>query len=163
YRLKLMPSLISFEWFNTPLRNEYFDPNARFLGGGRWDAINDAAKLGDFLNFALRPLLQITMRYRDSIHCWDLINEPEWRTRDAWEHDMLCTAAGGMWRDGGSWRGHTRQDEVHPKTATLEGMLNYISRGAQMVRDAGHDATVGFGAPETIEYWNRLRNLHLNR
>jgi hypothetical protein len=149
--IKLMPCLISFEWFNQPSLSTYVHPQNQFLGGGRWALINDPVKRSAFLDSVLRPLLQVSSdrRYAAAIHSWDLVNETEQRTLDAWPNNWAPWSS-GVRTDGGVWRPY---GNVDPKTATLDGMLGYISEGAAMVRQAGHNATVGFLRADTIHYW----------
>ena len=73
--LKLFPSLIDFSWCwqGNPVAG-----NSGIIKGGRYDIVRDPEKRQAFLDRILDPLLELCMRYLDSIYAWELINEPEW-------------------------------------------------------------------------------------
>ncbi len=73
--LKLFPSLIDFHWCRQGIA---VGGNPGIIKGGRYDLIRDRTKRHSFLERVLDPLLEISLRYPDSIYAWELINEPEW-------------------------------------------------------------------------------------
>jgi hypothetical protein len=79
--LKLFPSLIdsSWCWQGNPVAD-----NSGIIKGGRYDVVRDPEKRQEFFDWILDPLLELSMRYLDSIYAWELINEPEWVVRNFW-------------------------------------------------------------------------------
>ena len=79
--LKLFPSLIDFSWCRegNPVAG-----NPGIIKGGRYDIVRNPEKQQAFLDRILDPLLELSMRYVDSIYAWELINEPEGVVRNCW-------------------------------------------------------------------------------
>jgi len=78
HNLKLFPSLIDFPWCQEGMA---VAGNRGIIKGGRHDIIRNADKRRAFLERVLDPLLDVSVRYADSIYAWELINEPEWVVR----------------------------------------------------------------------------------
>lgn len=76
-RLQLVPSLIDFHWCH---HGQVADAQCGIVKGGRADIINDETKRRLFLDAALEPLLEVSLRYPQAIYAWELMNEPEWVT-----------------------------------------------------------------------------------
>jgi len=76
-RLQLVPSLIDFHWCH---HGQVADAQGGIVKGGRADIINDETKQRLFLDAALEPLLEVSLRYPQAIYAWELMNEPEWVT-----------------------------------------------------------------------------------
>jgi len=86
-KLKLFPSLIDFSWCSqgTPVAG-----NSGIIKGGRYGIVRDPETRQTFLDRILDPLLELSIRYPDSIYAWELINEPEWVVRNFrpwWKRD----------------------------------------------------------------------------
>jgi hypothetical protein len=134
--LKLFPSLIDFSWCRqgTPIAD-----SPGIIKGGRCDVVRDPEKRRAFFDRILDPLLGLSMRYRDSIYAWELINEPEWVVRNfrPW------------WRQG-------RDCKVSRKE-----MREFITEGLHRVNawelDTGGSAfrsSIGFGHWESLDAWD---------
>jgi hypothetical protein len=131
--IQLFPVLIDFHFCDPgmpildvdPADPNLSVPSTDWIKQGRADAIADPATRLMFLDLVLEPLLQVSQQYGDVIYAWELINEPEWVTRQ--------------------WHG-SRQD--HP--IEEEAMHDFLVEGTDRVRRAGFKATIGFARVETL-------------
>ncbi len=82
--LKLFPSLIDFRWCQ---RGMPIAGSPELVKGGRYDIVRDSRKRQAFFERILDPLLDASIRYRDAIFAWELINEPEWVVRRLWSRN----------------------------------------------------------------------------
>ena len=99
----------------------------RWVKCGRAQAIIDPRKRLQFLQRALRPLLELAAKwYRSSIYAWDIINEPDWVTNN--------------WNPDG--------EKTHPVEESA--MKGFIEDSKSMIRSFGFKPTIGFNALETI-------------
>ncbi|PYQ30110.1 MAG: hypothetical protein DMF56_10340 [Acidobacteria bacterium] len=75
HKLKIIPVLLDFHWFDAAK-----DENGAQLGG-RSNVIRNSVRRQSFLENALEPLVR---RYcgNPAILAWDVINEPEWATKE---------------------------------------------------------------------------------
>jgi hypothetical protein len=84
--MKLIPSLVSFEFFGPSSYNGPVDPVKPnpdvhdFTAGGRADVANDPVKRSSFFKTLLEPMLTTSEQYRDAIFAWEVMNEPTWVT-----------------------------------------------------------------------------------
>jgi len=74
-KIKFAPSLIDFHWCRQGVVAE---AGADIVKGGRSEIVCDPAKSEVFFDAVLDPLLEISLRYHDTIYAWELFNEPEW-------------------------------------------------------------------------------------
>ena len=72
--MTLIPSLMSFEWFH-PLAP--VDGRPDFTHSGRANFVR-GARLAEFIDRILKPLLEWSTQFRDQIFAWEVINEPDW-------------------------------------------------------------------------------------
>lgn len=133
-KIKFVPSLIDFHWCHL---GTVVDPAVNIVKGGRWDIVCDKAKRIKFFDNVLEPLLEISMRYPDSIYAWELINEPEW----------VIDRKGSRGDDN--------------KTVPLDAMMQFIASGAGRINEKrladGRPAfrsTVGFAHWDTVDEWD---------
>lgn len=127
-RIQLMPVFIDFKFCEGGLYP--IATNTDWVKQGRSDAINDATKRRQFLERALRPLLDQCASppaRRSMIYAWDIINEPEWVT-------------------AGWASGH--------RPVTEPAMRAFLDEAKTMIRSATFKPTIGFNKLETI---NRTR------
>jgi len=78
YEMKFVPSLIDFRWClpgNPVSQNK--DEASSLIQKGRVDILIDKSKWQKFFKRVLKPLLEVSKRYRSVILAWELINEPE--------------------------------------------------------------------------------------
>jgi hypothetical protein len=57
--------------------------------------IRDPARREAFLDRVLEPLLDLSLRRRDLIYAWELMNEPEWAVRGFWKRGARRTTGPG--------------------------------------------------------------------
>ena len=136
-KLKFVPSLVDFHWCHqgTPVGE-----NSGVVKGGRADVIREPAKSAEFFDHVLEPLLDISLRYPDTIYAWELINEPEWVTV---ERSLM----------------QIRADEN--KTVSQDEMLAFIAEGIGRINartlPSGQRAfrsSVGFAHWDAMEAWD---------
>ncbi len=130
--LRLFPSLIDFGWCQE---GKPVTGNAGIVKGGRYECLIDPEKRKVFFDRILDPLLDVSMRYRDSIYAWELINEPEWVVR-------------GFWHKGVN------------RTLTRREMKRFLSEGMERINarrlqegTAAFRSSVGFAHWDSIEKW----------
>jgi hypothetical protein len=137
--LKIVPSLISFEWCWPGHRER-----EGVVHGGRSDVIVDDRKRPLFWQRVLQPLLDVSARHRDRIYAWELINEPEGGTMpgsgDPPEGDVTDPAKGAG------------------RCPRREHMVAFISEGIGRINAAGFKSTVGYRRLDTIRNWNADRH-----
>jgi hypothetical protein len=134
--LKIFPSLIDFGWCRQGMPIAGYP---EIIKGGRQDLVTDPAKRKAFFDRVFDPLLALSMRYRDSIYAWELINEPEWVVRRFWNRDAN-------------------------RNVTRGEMKEFIAEGIQRInskrlRDgsAAFLSSVGFAHWETLDKWDAAR------
>ncbi len=134
--LKLFPSLIDFSWC---LPGTEVPGSPGIIKGGRNGIVSDAMKRQLFFERVLDPLLDISMKYRDSIYAWELINEPEW-----------VTGRFPLFREK---RGN--------RNVTLKEMKSFIAEGirrihARLLPDGSRafQSSVGFAHWRTLDRWD---------
>ena len=135
-RMQLIPVLIDFHFCEAGLRPievpDAANPLARradpgWVKQGRADAVRDPAKRARFLDAVLDPLLRASVRRRDVIYAWELINEPDWVTR--------------------GWHPDPRANAPIPESA----MREFLEDGKQRIRAAGFKPTIGFAMANTLQ------------
>lgn len=133
--LKLVPSLIDFHWCHQGAR---VGPGV--IKGGRYDLVRNTSHSAEFFDHVLEPLLDISLRYPQTIYAWELINEPEWvaETRSLFK---------------------LRADAN--ETVTQDAMLKFLAAGVGRINQRrlpdGQPAfrsTVGFAHWDTLEDWD---------
>ena len=134
--IKLLPSLVDFPWCRQGM------PVAGSPGivkGGRYDIVRDPAKRRAFFDRVLDPLLALSMKYRDSIHAWELVNEPEWVVRNFWR-----------W-----WMNDTN------RAVSRREMGEFIADGSRRINarqlpggGSVFQSSVGFAHWDTLNAWN---------
>lgn len=136
-RLQLVPSLIDFHWCHC---GSVADPASKIVKGGRADIVNDPLKREAFFDRVLDPLLEVSLRYPETIYAWELINEPEWVTAD----EPLT---------------NHRADEN--KTVSKKRMLDFIREGIGRINSkrlpdgqTAFRSTVGFAHHSTLFEWD---------
>src|SRR5262249_4206658 len=140
----------SFEAMNPPRQSQ---PDV--IEGGRWAIFNNPFRRTAFIQNFLVPLarraLQCRGGGREALYGWDLINEPEQRTYDAWQNNGIGF---GVVVDGGNWRPFSR--DAIQKRATLEGMRSFIREAATAIHgvDRTMRVSVGFMRQYTFPEWN---------
>jgi hypothetical protein len=117
--VKLVPSLVSFEWFGS-IREFSRGRHALVFGGARGGTVNMAA-VAAFLEATLQPLLEVSKRHRQAIFAWEAINEPDW-------------AVSG---------GPLTSDLLYRRVSPAQ-MTHFIADAVQRIASAGFVATVGF-------------------
>ena len=130
--LKLLPSLIDFHFCFPGLP---VPGSSGVVKCGRADVIVDASKRRAFFSRVLGPLLNVAAGYRDTLYAFELINEPEW-----------CTREPGLNLDPLDAK----------KTVPREAMREFIRAGAAMVNTAGFSSTVGFADYATLGRWDSI-------
>lgn len=131
-KLKFVPALLDFHWCfpgepvaNTPV-----------VKGGRAEIVLDLAKREAFFERVLEPLLDISVKYRDIIYAWELINEPEWCT------NLRPLAPAQMPPD-------------EKQAVPLEIMRDFIVEGVRRINARGaFRSTVGFAHYATLDKWD---------
>lgn len=133
--LKLLPSLIDFQWAwpgETP-------PGSRtVIKCGRGQVLTDPHRREAFLTRVLDPLLELSYDYRDQIVAWELINEPEWVISQPWYV---------LWnRD--------------PKRTISRGkMREFLTAGLRRInqyRGGVFRSTVGFAFARSVREWRSI-------
>ena len=89
--------------------------------------------MSTFLKQSLVPLPKLSVRYRETIYAWELINEPEWVTQ------MSPTDTGEPGKE---------------KLVPFEKMKAFIREGVGHINDYKFLSTVGFGKYETLSRWD---------
>src|SRR5262249_31898595 len=137
--IKFVPSLLDFYWSH---QGTVVDANAGIIKGGRYDIILDKAKYQKFFDDVLEPLLEISVRYHDSIYAWELINEPEWVTYTPSMFKIRLDAN---------------------KTVPQSKMLEFIAAGIGRINnrrlpngDRAFHSTVGFAHWDAIDSWDSI-------
>jgi hypothetical protein len=142
--MKFVPSLIDFHfcWPGTPPSKQGFHDgfNKRGVKRGRSDVINFNARRIEFFNNVLKPLLEISKKYRKTIYAWELINEPEGATK-------------------GSGEGEDK--DLLLARAEMNKMLEFIEEGIGIINKAGFRSTVGYRRLETILRWKGKKHQYL--
>jgi len=101
-------------------------PDQGWVKGGRVEAVT--TNRPRFIEQVLQPLLRLSSGYRDAIYAWDVFNEPEWVT-NGWHPD--CS-------------------NDHPVNESE--MRAFLEDSTSAIREAGFQATIGFGMIETISH-----------
>jgi hypothetical protein len=130
--VRLLPVLADYQFCNPgvwPVAQEdpgqdQGTPDQGWVKCGRAEAVTTNRR--QFIEQVLLPLLRLSAGYRDAIYAWDVVNEPEWVTN--------------------GWHPDRRSD--HPVNAS--DMRAFIEDSTSAIRNAGFQATVGFGMIETI-------------
>lgn len=130
--LQLLPSLIDFHFCFPGL---VVPGSGGIIKGGRSDVMVDPRKRRAFFDRVLEPLLKVAADYRDTIYAVELINEPEW-----------CTRQPGLSMD---------QFDAK-KTVPRADMRDFIREGAELINTAGFPSTVGFAQYETVMRWDSI-------
>lgn len=137
--LKFVPSLIDFHWCHE---GTVVDANAVIVKGGRTDVVSDKAKRIKFFDNVLDPLLEISLRYREAIYAWELINEPEWVIEKPSFIKII--------RD-------------KKRTVTMEDMMEFIAAGVGRINDKrlpdggrAFHSTVGFAHWDSLGEWDSI-------
>ncbi len=149
--LKLAPSLIDFHWCH---RGSTVGGNPGIVKGGRYQIVRDPGKREAFFNQLLEPLLDLSMKYRDAIYAWELINEPEWVIA----RPSLTQLIAGVDQD---------------KTVSQKEMKSFIAQGMERINrrvladgSPAFQSTVGFAHWGSVEDWSsadlgvRLHQFH---
>jgi hypothetical protein len=136
-KIKFVPSLVDFHWCYQGVAA---DADGKIVKCGRYDVVADEAKSRVFFDNVLDPLLDVSMRYPETIYAWELINEPEWVTEP---RSLL----------------KIRSDSN--KTVTQDQMLAFIAEGIGRINARslpnGRQAfrsTVGFAHWDALETWD---------
>lgn len=135
-KIKFAPSLIDFHWCHQGV---VAAADANIVKGGRADVVRDPARGEVFFDAVLDPLLEISLRYHDTIYAWELINEPEWVSESRRRPARLNMN----------------------KTVMRDQMQAFIAEGAGRINAKrlpdGHRAfrsTIGFAHWDAIETWD---------
>jgi hypothetical protein len=100
YKMQLLPSLIDFRWcFPGSSLSNPRGKSFSFIKGGRIDILIDERKYKIFFEKVLKPLLGVSIKYKEAIFAWELINEPEWIVKKTtvtydWIKNFLKTGIG---------------------------------------------------------------------
>jgi len=116
--VRLLPSLLSFEWFLPATR--YSRGRSALVFGV--DPRRTRARVIDFLDATLGPLVEVARAHAQAVYAFEVINEPDWVTE------------GGPWLGPGFGR---RRIAAHDMNALL-------SEAVERIVDAGLTATIGF-------------------
>lgn len=129
--IKFVPSLLDFHWCHI---GSVADAASGIVKGGRYEVLLDKAKSEAFFDAVLEPLLDVSVKYRDSIYAWELFNEPEW---------IVDT------------RGWLKVLTSQNRTIPLADMRGFLSAGLRRInaRDA-FPSSVGFAHWDAIGEWN---------
>jgi hypothetical protein len=132
FNLKLVPVLLDFHWCfpGEPVANN------PVVKQGRAEIVIDTTRRDDFFDNVLEPLLDVSLKHKDAIYAWELINEPEW-----------CT---NLQHLAPSLIPHNEK-----QSAPLQIMRDFIAEGVRRInaRDAFR-STVGFAHYETLADWD---------
>lgn len=128
--LLLLPSLVDFHLAY---------PGMPLPGGlvkqGRHDLFIDPSKRQRFFDRALQPLLRAAQAQADAIYAFEIMNEPEW-----------CTKNSG-----------TGQEYFNAnKTVPADAMQAFLREGLGRINAAGLRSTVGLAAHGTLSRWPDL-------
>lgn len=115
-KMKMIPSLISFEFFATDKAEEG--------GGGRGEVATDWRKRNTFLFTVLGEFLRVSNAYRPWIKAWEVINEPAWDVRQI--TPFLRTGVA-----------------PHPPFVPQRDMNTFIQIAWHWIKDKGFASTVG--------------------
>ena len=133
--LKLVPSLIDFHWCHQGVT-----ASPGVIKGGRYDLVRNPRYSAEFFDHVLEPLLDIALRYPQTIYAWELINEPEW-----------VTATRSLFK--------LRTDAN--ETVTQDEMLKFLAEGIGRINhrrlpngQAAFRSTVGFAHWDTLAAWD---------
>ncbi len=130
--VQLVPSLIDFHFCFPGL---VIPGSAGVVKCGRSDVLVDPRKRLRFFDRVLAPLLEVAAGFRDTIYAVELINEPEW-----------CTRQPGLSMD---------QFDAK-KTVPRDDMRLFLREGAMRINAAGFRSTVGFAKYETVALWDAV-------
>ncbi len=127
--IRLLPSLLDFHWCLPAVT-----VGPGLLKGGRARVIRDPERRRSFLDQVLNPLLEVSRTRRASIFAWEVMNEPEWVTRER------------TWR---FWEG------LFPgrRTVPLPAMQAFLREAVQRINAAGFVSTIGWAHWRTIRDW----------
>jgi hypothetical protein len=134
--IQLLPVLIDFHFCQHgmwPLTEvDPVDPlkvrsDPGWVKQGRGDVIRDPDKRSRFLSAVLDPLLRVSVRHREVIYAWELINEPDWITQ--------------------GWHPDPRAETFIPERA----MREFLEDGKHRIRAADFKPTIGFASVETLQ------------
>ena len=127
--VQLLPSLLDFHWCLPAVA-----VGPGLLKGGRARVIRDPERRRHFLDQLLNPLLEASRPCRGSIFAWEVMNEPEWVTRER------------TWR---FWEG------LFPgrRTVPLPAMQAFLREAVQRINAAGFVSTIGWAHWRTIRAW----------
>lgn len=139
--LKLMPSLLSFEFFQPAVRLKD-DVVKRGRAGF---VFGQPDSLDHFLEATLSPLLEASKDYRDALFAWEVINEPDWVVKSG--PRQVDRAAYGY--------------RPSPRNIAEADMNSLLRRGVNTIVDHGFTATIGFkeAAPKWVgdPLWKTLK------
>jgi hypothetical protein len=132
--IQFVPSLIDFHWCHA---GTVADAGAGIVKGGRQDIVCDEVKRTAFFDRVLEPLLDISVRHREAIYAWELINEPEWV---AYTPSFLSSL----------------KNRFDPnKTVPQSEMLEFIAAGIECINARrAFDSTMGFAHWDALESWD---------
>ena len=130
--VRLLPSLIDYQFC---LPGVPIPGSSGVVKCGRADVVLDPRKRRLFFDRVLGPLLDVAQSYRDTLYAFELINEPEW-----------CTREPGLNLD-------PLDDK---KTVPRDEMQAFIREGAALIDAAGFRSTVGFAKYETVARWGSI-------
>ncbi|MFN0123317.1 MAG: hypothetical protein ACKV2V_22675 [Blastocatellia bacterium] len=139
-KLKFVPSLVDFHMFFKP---RLVDETHGIIKGGRLDIATCPLTRELFFNHVLDPLLDISMKYQDTFYAWELINEPEWCTRNSWSFLNRLQPP--------------QFTQSIPQKLMRRFMVDGIKRMTARVTPEGKRAlcpTVGFGHWHTLNLWD---------
>lgn len=125
----LIPSLLDFHFGFPGLPV----PGSTVVKQGRSDVLYDPHKRALFLSRVLAPLLELCRRYREVIHAFELMNEPEW-----------CTQQPGLSAELLDPRKRL------PRTAVQA----YLVEGARLIHEAGLRSSCGFAHHHSLAEWD---------
>jgi hypothetical protein len=128
--IQLVPSLIDFHFCFPGLP---VPGSSGIVKGGRAEGIENPERRRQFFDRALAPLLELCAAYRSTLHAIELINEPEWCTREP-----------------------DRDSDDANRTVDRAAMAAFIREGAEQIHAAGFLSTVGFAKYETLQRWREL-------
>jgi hypothetical protein len=127
--VRLLPSLLDFHWCLPAVT-----VGPGMLKRGRARVIRDPERRRSFLDQVLNPLLDVSRPRRASIFAWEVMNEPEWVTRER------------TWR---FWEGLFPGRRAVP----LSAMQAFLREAVQSINAAGFVSTIGWAHWRTIRGW----------
>ena len=130
-RLKLLPVLIDFSWCmkGNPMGS------TGIVKCGRSDVVRDPLKRNSFFDRVLDPLLACSMRYRDCVYAWEVINEPEWVVR----------------------QGRARLQGSADRVVSQEEMNGFIADGVRRIHSVRlPDGSRAFASTAGFAHWDSL-------